>query len=110
MRGNIQPSLSERWPKLSFVCSSLFLALILTPFVYGYVLYSAVTDEVQCTDDPPLPETWADFRWEISFVFLLCLCCACFFVLLYRVYRLWSLYFRKTREDGRCYLLQSPRG
>src|SRR5215469_18046316 len=86
-------SWSERWPKLSFACSTVFLALIFTPCVYGFLLYLQSTDEVQCTDDPPWPQTQSDFIWGISVIFLIGLLCACSLVLLYRFW----LLCRKTR-------------
>jgi hypothetical protein len=92
-----QPSLfdAKKYPKLSFVCSSLVLALTLTPFLYGYGIYCALTDGVICTDEPPLPNSWADFFWEVSELFLFCLFCACLFV---SAYRLLSWCYRKVRH------------
>lgn len=77
----------------TFAWTSLFLALIFTPIVYGYGLYLELTDDVQCTDDPPLPQTWAEFVFEISVVFLICLVCACLLVFFWRFF---SWYFSKT--------------
>jgi hypothetical protein len=92
-----QPSCfdAKEYPKLSFVYSAFVVALVFTPFIYGFPLYSALTDEVQCTDEPPFPQSWTDFICEVGSVFLLCLICASLFV---ASYRLLLRHFQKMRH------------
>jgi hypothetical protein len=84
-----QPSCfdTKERPWLSFVSSTSVLALILTPLVYGYLLYCAATDGVECTDEPPFPGSWAEFLVGGAAVFVFCLFCALLLVSGYRLQR-----------------------
>ena len=80
-------------PLLSFVCRIFAITLFLTPFVYGWLVYCVVTDDVQCTDEPDGPVLM--FGIPVSFVFSLV--CS---VLMVSVYRLivWYIGTRRIQQ------------
>jgi len=93
-----QPSCfdAKAYPWRSFFCNVVVLALIFTPLLYGCAVYSAVSDDVQCTDDPRLQMffgSWAIFGSSVCVTFAFCFVCA---VLTVSVYRLLAWYFRKS--------------
>jgi hypothetical protein len=75
-------------PLLSFICRIFATTLVLTPFVYGWFVYSVATDDVQSTDVPDGPILM--FGIPASFVFSLV--CS---VLMVSVYRLIVFLFGK---------------
>ena len=77
-------------PLLSFICRIFAVTLVLTPFVYGWLVYCVVTDDVQSTDEPDGPILM--FGIPVSFVFSLV--CS---VLVVSVYRL-IVWLVRTRE------------
>jgi hypothetical protein len=74
-------------PCLSFVCRIFATTLILTPLVYGWFVYSVVTDDAQCTDEPDVPILM--FGIPVSFVFSFV--CS---ILMVSAYRLIAWYIR----------------
>jgi TRAP-type C4-dicarboxylate transport system permease small subunit len=85
---------TKQHPWLSFILRVLTIAIFFTPLVYGYVLYCAAADDVQGTDDSPLPESWADFILSIAVTFVFCFFCA---FLIVSAYRLFMRHFQKSR-------------
>jgi hypothetical protein len=79
-------------PWISLLCSASVLALILTPLVYGFILYDAFTDGVECTDEPPFPGSWTEFLLAGAAVLVFCFVCAS---LLLSGYRLLQFFWKK---------------
>jgi hypothetical protein len=86
-----QPSCfdAKAHPIVSYICQAFATALVLLPFVCGYVLYSAFTDPgPECTDFPPITETdpgrFIVFSVVGSFAF--CLICALLMAFLFRLF------------------------
>jgi hypothetical protein len=77
-------------PLLSFICHIFTITLVLAPLVYGWFVYSVVTDDVQCTDDPDGPILMLGI--PASFVFSLI--CSVLMVSAYR-FVMWLV---RTRE------------
>jgi hypothetical protein len=81
-------------PWISFLSTTSVLALILTPLVYGFILYDAFTDGVECTDEPPFPGSWPEFLLAGAAVLVFCFVCALLLVSGYRLLQ----YFCKQRS------------
>jgi hypothetical protein len=67
---------ARKHPWISLLCRANVLALILTPLVYGFILYDAFTDGVECTDEPPFPGSWTEFLLAGAAVLVFCFVCA----------------------------------
>ena len=82
-----QPSCFDRdhYPILSLACRAVVSALLVAPVLYGIVLLLAFTDDVQCTDEPPFPQSWTELVWGAGAVFLLCVILAFVLVLIARL-------------------------
>jgi len=86
-------------PLLSFVCRIFAVTLVLTPLVYGWLVYSVVTDDVSSTDDPDGPILM--FGIPASFVFSFV--CSVLMVSAYRfvVWLVRTREFQKTEISAR---------
>jgi hypothetical protein len=85
---------SKKFPMVSFVCSSLIMALGFLPFVVTFYVYTVFSDAIEFGAEYDFPDSWTLFIVE---VFGLCLFCSVLFV---SAYRLVAWYFRNKRCDA----------
>ena len=85
---------AKAYPVLSLFCSTLVLGFVLTPFLFGWVCFVALTDDVGSTDDSPFPQSLTELLVGIGIAFLICLFCA---LLLVSGFRLALLLFRSNQ-------------
>jgi hypothetical protein len=83
-------------PRLSFVCNTSILALILTPFVLQRLYDYAISDIG--AEPNPFPQPWWALFWGSVIAFVISIVCAFSVVWLYRLFaRGWPRRFRTVR-------------